>query len=150
MSRQVDYILQAGLALLLSAGIWKCVQHFPVTVFKQEQNFGCGTVSEYPAIEITNQSLANGKTLFMSKCASCHNMYKATTGPALVNFRERGKWSDNKELYAWIHNPSAYMKKDLYTASLKKQFGGQMMTAFPDLKPEEIDAICEYIEAGSK
>lgn len=82
----------------------------------------------------------------MGKCASCHNIYKATTGPALLDFTERGPWSDRKNVYAWISNPAAFMKKNEYAANLKVQYGGQLMTAFPDLTHEEIDAICEYIE----
>lgn len=36
------------------------------------------------------------------------------------------------------------MKKDSYARSLKEKFG-TMMTAFPDIQNEEIDAIVEYI-----
>ncbi|HKO80689.1 MAG TPA: c-type cytochrome [Chitinophagaceae bacterium] len=36
------------------------------------------------------------------------------------------------------------MEKDSYARSLKEKFGS-MMTAFPDLSNEEIDAIAAYI-----
>ena len=33
---------------------------------------------------------SDGKLLFWSKCASCHNVFKDGTGPALAGFEERG------------------------------------------------------------
>jgi cytochrome c551/c552 len=94
----------------------------------------------------------DGKTLFISKCAQCHNVFKSMTGPALGGFESRGPWADRNELYAWISNPTNYMAKDPYTQGLKNQFNGQIMTAFPALKTEEIDTIVKYInetfEAG--
>lgn len=89
-------------------------------------------------------SAQDGKTLFTSKCASCHNPLKDGTGPALGGLEERHKWADHKELQAWIHNPGAYMAKDPYTQGLKAKFGS-MMTGFPDLTLPEVDAIVKYI-----
>lgn len=68
------------------------------------------------SVTISNaQDAAAGKTVFMSKCASCHNVLKKGTGPALAGLEERHKWADHKELLAWINNPAAYMAKDPYT-----------------------------------
>lgn len=92
---------------------------------------------------------ATGKNLFMSKCASCHQVLKNTTGPALAGFEERGPWIDRKNVYEWIKNPTSFMAKNKYTQELKKAYGS-MMTAFPDLTNEEIDAIIEYLNNTSK
>ncbi|WP_276502483.1 c-type cytochrome [Terrimonas pollutisoli] len=91
-----------------------------------------------------NVSAQDGKTLFMSKCASCHNPFKDGTGPALAGLEDRHKWADHKELLAWISNPGGYMAKDPYTQGLKAKFGS-LMTPFPDLKLEEVTAIVNYI-----
>jgi hypothetical protein len=48
-------------------------------------------------------------------------------------------------LYAWIHNPVKFMQSNTYTQGLKQQFGGAMMTGFPQLSEKEIDAIITYI-----
>jgi uncharacterized protein (DUF433 family) len=40
------------------------------------------------------------------------------------------------------------MKKDQYTKQLKEDFGGIMMTAFPDLSKEDIDEIISYINSS--
>ncbi len=91
-----------------------------------------------------NADVAAGKTLFMSKCASCHNPLKKGTGPALGGLEERHKWSDHNEILKWAHNPSGYMASDSYTQGLKAEYGS-MMTAFPDLTLKEVDAIVSYI-----
>ncbi|MFT3704205.1 MAG: c-type cytochrome [Agriterribacter sp.] len=87
----------------------------------------------------------DGKAIFMAKCATCHNVFVKSTGPALGGLEDRGPWSDRKKLHAWVHNPAGFMTSDPYTQGLKGQFNGVMMSAFPDLKDEEIDAVVTYI-----
>lgn len=92
----------------------------------------------------TSIQAQDGKTLFNQKCASCHQVFKPATGPALMNLEERHTWSDHDQLLSWIQNPAAYMASDPYTQGLKAQYGS-MMQAFPDIKKEEVDAIVSYI-----
>ena len=89
-------------------------------------------------------SAQDGKALFISKCASCHNPLKDATGPKLAGLEERGKWADHKELLKWVNNPGAYMAKDPYTQGLLAQWKS-MMTGFPDLTLKDVDAIVDYI-----
>jgi cytochrome c2 len=96
-----------------------------------------------------NPSVALGKRLFMRNCAACHNLFKNMTGPGLVGFTERGPWAERKNVYEWIRNPSAFMEKNEYARDLKKAFGS-MMSAFPGLSNQEIDAICDYINQARK
>jgi len=86
----------------------------------------------------------------MSKCASCHNLFKDGTGPGLLGFEERGPWVERKNLYEWIKNPAAFIAKNEYAKQLKKVYSGMVMPAFPDITNEEIDAICEYINHLAK
>src|SRR5690349_21278815 len=92
----------------------------------------------------------DGGTLFRSNCGGCHTVNKPLSGPALKDFHKRGKWADRKELYAWVHNPVAYMSKDPYTQGLKAQFNGTMMQGFPNLSTGEIDAIADYLIKASE
>lgn len=94
---------------------------------------------------VNTTSAQDGKAIYNAKCAACHNVFKNSTGPALGGLEERGPWSDRKKLYAWIHNPAAFMANDTYTQGLKASHNGIMMTGFPDLKEAEIDAIVNYI-----
>jgi cytochrome c551/c552 len=95
------------------------------------------------------QDAAAGKAVFMSKCASCHNVLKKATGPALAGLEERHKWADHKELLAWINNPAAYMAKDPYTQGLKAEYGS-MMTAFPDITLQDVDNMVAYVNEAAK
>ena len=95
------------------------------------------------------QDAAAGKAVFMSKCASCHNVLKKATGPALAGLEERHKWADHKELLAWINNPAAYMAKDPYTQGLKAEYGS-MMTAFPDVTLQDVSNMVAYINEAAK
>ena len=81
----------------------------------------------------------------MSNCASCHNPIKDATGPALKNidksFPDKPGW-----VYEWVHNPSAVLARgDKQPNDYKTKFGS-VMTAFPALKNEEIDAILKYVD----
>jgi len=89
-------------------------------------------------------SAQDGKTLFLSKCAACHNPLKDGTGPALGGLEDRHKWADHKELLTWVNNPGGYMAKDPYTQGLKAKFGS-MMTGFPSVTLKEVDAIVSYV-----
>ena len=95
------------------------------------------------------QDAAAGKTIFMSKCAACHNVLKRATGPALMGVESRGKWADHAEIQKWINNPAAYMAKDAYTQGLKAEYGS-MMTGFPDVTLKDVDNIVAYINEASK
>jgi mono/diheme cytochrome c family protein len=95
------------------------------------------------------QDAAAGKAVFMSKCASCHNVLKNATGPALAGLEERHKWADHKELLAWINNPAAYMAKDPYTQGLKAEYGS-MMTGFPDVTLADVTNIVAYVNEAAK
>lgn len=98
-------------------------------------------------IACANTSFAqpDGKALFQSNCASCHNPIKDATGPALQGVSERvpGKeW-----LYEWIHNSAAVIASgDDYANKVYNDWGKTAMTAFPSLSNEDIDAIITYVE----
>ena len=143
MNNQVNYIIYAILILFAAGSISVAIKKISVaTTVEKKEEFFCGTESRVASS--FSEAARKGKGLFMIKCASCHNLYKDGTGPALLEFGNRGLWSDRKKLYEWIRNPSAFMEKDSYVRSLKEKFGS-MMTAFPDLSNEEIDAIAVYI-----
>ncbi len=96
---------------------------------------------------INNVSAADipaGKALFMGKCASCHQVLKPATGPALAGLEDRHTWADHKELLKWINNPAAYLAKDTYTQGLLAQYKS-MMTGFADVTLTDVDNIVAYI-----
>ena len=138
--KEIKYILHAFLLLLAFISVVVCLKAF----YYQKQA---------PQMALTNQKKAEpnvfskGKTLFQSKCASCHVLGRSFTGPDLCGFESRGPWGERENVYQWIKNPSEFMMKDPYARQLKESLGGVMMTAFPELTNADIDEIINYINA---
>ncbi|MVT06932.1 c-type cytochrome [Chitinophaga sp. ysch24] len=87
---------------------------------------------------------SKGKTLFQQNCASCHNVFKQVTGPALMGVEER--WSDKKLLHQWIKNSSSVVASgDAYATDLFSRFNKQVMPAFPSFSDADVDDILAYI-----
>lgn len=87
----------------------------------------------------------DGKALFQSNCASCHNPLKDATGPALKNIDKTFPTKD--WVYGWVHNSSAVIASgDKYANDIYNKFGKTQMTAFPQLSKDDIDAILKYVD----
>jgi cytochrome c551/c552 len=95
-------------------------------------------------------SLANGqdgKALFNQKCASCHAIDKNLVGPALKGVEDR--WDDKAMLYDWVRNSAAVIKKGYPRAvAVYNEYNKIQMSAFPELKDADIDAIIGYVNTG--
>ena len=88
----------------------------------------------------------DGKTLFQTNCASCHQVHKKLTGPALAGVEER--WPNKKNLYAWIRNSAAFLKTgDVYANNLYNEYNKVAMNQFTALTDKEIDALLGYIKS---
>lgn len=91
----------------------------------------------------------DGKALFMSNCASCHNPTKDATGPALQG--ALGRVPSKEWLYNWVHNSANVIASgDKYANELYTKWNKTAMTAFPQLSTEEIDAVFAYVESVKK
>lgn len=89
----------------------------------------------------------DGKALFQSNCASCHNPFKVVTGPALQGVTSRVP--DKALLHAWIHNNQKVLASgNAYFNNLFVQYNKTPMNVFPDLSDKDIDAILNYIETA--
>ncbi|WP_298736845.1 c-type cytochrome [uncultured Chitinophaga sp.] len=89
-----------------------------------------------------------GKTLFQQNCASCHNVHKKVTGPALKDVESR--WADKKLLHQWIHNSAAVLATgDQYANNLYKEYNNQAMPAFPSFSDADIEDILAFIAVES-
>lgn len=103
-----------------------------------------GLVSSFSAAGAADPGA--GKALFQQNCASCHNVHKKLTGPALAGVEDR--WPDKKLLHSWIRNSAAVIASgDKYANDLFNQYNKLPMTPFPALKDEDIDNILAYISS---
>jgi mono/diheme cytochrome c family protein len=88
----------------------------------------------------------DGKALFQANCASCHHPLKDATGPALKGVDSR---VPSKEwLHKWVRNSAALIASgDKHANEIYLKWNKTAMTAFPNLKDEEIDAIITYVNS---
>ncbi|WP_431211534.1 c-type cytochrome [Puia sp. P3] len=87
----------------------------------------------------------DGKNLFQTNCAQCHNPVKVITGPALKGVTDRV--SDRRLLHDWIHNNTKVLASgNTYFNNLYNQYGRAPMNTFPGLTDAEIDAILTYVD----
>ncbi len=95
---------------------------------------------------VLTASAQDGKTLFVSKCQSCHapDMKTNSTGPALGGVQER--WPDQGKLHEWIRNNAKLIAEGYPYAVEMSKFSPTKMDLFPTLTDQEIDALLKYID----
>lgn len=85
-----------------------------------------------------------GEKLFKANCTSCHAVDRKVIGPALkgVYNRRPEEW-----IIKFVHNSTAVIKSgDEYANKLYKEYNETLMTAFPQLKDDQIRSIIAYIK----
>jgi mono/diheme cytochrome c family protein len=89
-----------------------------------------------------------GKALFNTNCAACHNLDRKMVGPALRNVEARlleTEGLDREWLNAWIRNSAGMIKSgDAYGLKIYEEYSKAAMTAFPQLSDEDLDNILAY------
>src|SRR5579859_2142958 len=89
----------------------------------------------------------DGRALFQTNCASCHNPFKEITGPALRGVSER--IPDKKLLHDWVHNNQKVLASgNKYFNDLYVKYNKTAMNTFTGLSDTEIDAIIKYVETA--
>jgi mono/diheme cytochrome c family protein len=99
---------------------------------------------------ILSEQAQLGKTLFAVNCAACHNrnMKDDMTGPALGGAEERWSTFPQEDLYNWIRNSQAMISQEHPRAlALWEASNRLIMTSFPNLSDQEVEAILTYVEA---
>lgn len=87
---------------------------------------------------------ADGQAIFKANCATCHKPDADFTGPALKGARDR---EPNKDwAYNWVGHVDQMLATDPYAKSLFAKFNARM-TAFPDLKKEDIKAVLDWADS---
>jgi cytochrome c2 len=95
-----------------------------------------------------NPPADEGKIIFISRCAACHNVNKQLTGPALAGVYERRSidWIIN-----FIHSSQTMVVKgDTAAVSLFNKFNKTAMPDHKDLSETDIKSIVEYIKMETK
>lgn len=88
-----------------------------------------------------------GEGIFKAKCASCHNMMKDVTGPALMGILDGTRAPSEEWLKAWIKdNNELRASGDAYANKIFDAWGGKAMTAFTYFSDQELDDIVVYLK----
>jgi cytochrome c2 len=88
-----------------------------------------------------------GKAIFMQNCTTCHLKNTAVSGPAVAGVL--GRWNnDTAHLKAFIRNPSKLISEGFPAAvAASQKANGAMMTPWPNLSDEELNALIAYMES---
>lgn len=86
-----------------------------------------------------------GQKIWDNNCASCHKVNAKLIGPPLTGVYDK---YEREWLYKWIKNNQALVKSGDALAAKAAAYDASIMTAFPMLKNEDIDATLVYIKAN--
>jgi cytochrome c551/c552 len=90
----------------------------------------------------------DGKAIFMTRCAACHNVNKAMTGPALAGIHER---RTEDWIIKFVRSSQSMVKAgDKDANALFEKFNRVPMPDHPDLTTDHVKSIIEYIKSESK
>lgn len=98
------------------------------------------------AQEIDSVQVRTGKIIFNANCASCHKLQGNLIGPELGGVEDR---RTNEWLKLWIKDNAALRASgDSDAIAIFNEYNGSVMTAFPQLSDDDIDAILAYTTHG--
>lgn len=87
----------------------------------------------------------DGRTLFMTKCTSCHKVFQDVTGPALGGVLNNEYYKgDIKKMTRWMNNSLAMVNRDPHYIELKNVYGS-VMTQF-NMSEQAVKSIFDYID----
>jgi mono/diheme cytochrome c family protein len=92
--------------------------------------------------------IEEGKAIFMTRCAGCHNINQRLTGPALAGVHERRsiEW-----IISFVKSSQSLVKSgDKDAVSIFEQFNKIPMPDHSDLSDDNIKQIVEYIKSEAK
>lgn len=99
-------------------------------------------------VDIVNDvKYEDGRSLFITNCASCHSLQYELTGPALGNVQDR--WKNKNLLYEYIKNSKLVIAKDAYAKALFNKYNKVEMTQFAWMTNEQIEQVLYYISVAS-
>jgi mono/diheme cytochrome c family protein len=161
MNKQRNTLLEMVLIFAFLGGICFLVWHInpystPKQISAKAMDSTISTDSTFNHKAPEDKKWVEGKSLFKSNCASCHNPKVAQTGPALIGVTKRWQDAGNYKgktgeqwLHIWIKNWNEAVASGYPYAVNIQHYNETAMNVFTNLTDEQIDAILTYIETPS-
>lgn len=142
---------------IISLSLILMIQSFGIVVYAYfeysksiaiEPQFYCGVIDIQNNPTAYTSEQFEGESLFKNNCATCHAATdEIIVGPGLKGITQRRpvEW-----IVTWVNNPQKVIASgDKYAVDLYNKFNKTQMTAFPNLKEEDIKAILSYVDSGN-
>ncbi|MEE9349282.1 MAG: c-type cytochrome [Flavobacteriaceae bacterium] len=95
---------------------------------------------------VVDPKVAVGKKIYKANCAACHKLKGKLIGPELQGISDK---REKEWLHAWIKNNNALRKSgDKLAKKVFEDNNKAVMTAFPQLSTDDIDAMLAYFKVG--
>lgn len=128
--------------LKLRSGLWMFTSIFFIllnaTVYGQE-----GT-EEAQNVDLNEEWVAEGATLFKNNCVVCHEIHETKVGPALADIHNRRPIEWTKSFI--LNSQKVIQSGDEYAVNLYNEYNQTLMTSF-DFSDDELNAVIEYIKS---
>ena len=102
----------------------------------------------YATAAFGDSSIIDGKSIFTTRCTSCHNVNAQLVGPALANVDQRHTvdW-----IISFVHSSKILIQKnDNQAVALFNQFNQIVMPDHQDLSSDDIKSVLSYIKSETK
>ncbi len=89
-----------------------------------------------------------GKTLFQQRCSACHKLNQKLIGPPLAGVHQR---REKAWFFKFVANSQAMIQAgDPVAVKVYEEYNRQVMTPFPDLTDEDLEALWSYLSAATQ
>lgn len=98
------------------------------------------------AVPLRANPVEDGKAIFTTRCAGCHNVNKTLTGPALAGVEKRHslEW-----IVKFVQSSRTLVQEgDKEAVAIFQQFNSVPMPDHPDLTADNIKSIVDYIQSA--
>lgn len=97
---------------------------------------------------LTAQLEEKGKTLFQQRCSACHKLDQKLIGPALAGVTQR---REKTWFLKFVTNSQAMIQAgDPIAVKVYEENNKQVMTPFPDLTQEDLEALWSYLSSAAQ
>ncbi|MBN8864864.1 MAG: cytochrome c [Sphingobacteriales bacterium] len=141
MNSHLKHIFYAlpGICLVLLGVYW--LRTLKVST-KQAEIIAASRVEK--PVPVFTDTIERGQIVFKKHCLMCHTIFKDGY-VHLPQAIDNEHWTDRRELFRWLQDPSYYMKNEPYGKDLYERYGSVCLQPTPRLNWEQMEEIIAYL-----